>query len=59
MKLVFVLFSLLLILSMGCIGGSSSANAQGSLNDINDSDFAITDPGFEDDNVTPVDFSAQ
>ncbi|MCX6773635.1 MAG: hypothetical protein NTY68_01395 [Candidatus Micrarchaeota archaeon] len=44
---------------MGCIGGSSSANAQGSLNDINDSDFAITDPGFEDDNVTPVDFSAQ
>ena len=42
---------------MGCIGGQNSS--AGSLDGISDSDFAFVDPGFEDDNVTPVEVSAQ
>jgi hypothetical protein len=61
MNYFFILLSFLLILFMGCIGGNNSAgNAQGgSLDSIDDSDFAIVDPGFEDDNVTPVEVSVQ
>jgi len=59
MNYFFILLSFLLILFMGCIGGQA-ANAQGgSLDSIDDSDFAIVDPGFEDDNVTPVEVSVQ
>jgi hypothetical protein len=57
MKCFFILLSLILILSMGCIGGQNSS--AGSLDGISDSDFAFVDPGFEDDNVTPVEVSAQ
>jgi hypothetical protein len=58
MNSFFILLSFLLILlSFGCIAQQNAP--QGSLDDIDDSDFAFVDPGFEDDNVTPVEVSVE
>jgi hypothetical protein len=61
MNYFFIPLSFLLIISMGCLGSHSASSAGDSFDSIDEGDFEIGDPGFEnmEDDPIPVDVSSQ